>query len=91
MAGVDVQTTQIYRRLVDELLDRAGRAKPDKQIEPPLLESQLGESFWRIEGEDAAVVEGLGQQTQYAAVEIAFREKFYAILVAGSPKIWKMR
>lgn len=88
MAGVDVQTTQIYRRLVDELLDRAGRAKPDKQIEPPLLEGQLGEAFWRIEGEDAAVVDGLGQQTQYAAVEIAFREKFYAILVRLEAKSW---
>lgn len=81
MAAVDVQTTQIYRGLVDELLDRAERAKPDKQIEPPLLEAQLGESFLRIEGEDAAVVDGLGQQTQYAAVEIAFREKFYGVLV----------
>ena len=85
MADVDVEATQVYRRLVDNLLDRAERAKPDKQIEPPLTEAQLGDSIWQIQGDGLQVVDGLGQQTQYAAVEIAFREKFYGVLVLDCP------
>lgn len=85
MADVDVEATQIYRRLVDDLLDRAERAKPDKQIEPPLTEAQLGDSIWQVQGDNAQVVNRLGQQTQYAAVEIAFREKFYHVLVWIAP------
>lgn len=83
MADVDVEATQVYRGLVDDLLDRAERAKPDKQIEPPLTEAQLGDSIWQIQGDGLQVVDGLGQQTQYAAVEIVFREKFYGVLVLG--------
>lgn len=85
MADMDVEATHIYRILVDDLLDRAERAKPGKQIEPPLTEAQLGDSIWQIQGDDAKVVNQLGQQTQYAAVEIAFREKFYRVLVWIAP------
>lgn len=85
MADVDVEATPIYRKLVDDLLNRAERAKPDKQIEPPLAEAQLGESIWKIHGDDAQVVDRLSQQTQFAAVEIAFREKFYHVLVWNRP------
>ena len=85
MVGMDVAATPIYRKLVDDLLNRAERAKPDKQIEPPLAEAQLGESIWHIHGDDAQVVDRLSQQTQFAAVEIAFREKFYHVLVWDYP------
>lgn len=81
MADVDVEATHAYRRLVDDLLDRAAQAKPGKQIEPPLTEAQLGESIWVIKGADENIVKDLAQPTQYAAVEIAFREKFYSLLV----------
>lgn len=85
MADVDVEATRIYRRLVDDLLDRAERVKPDKQIEPPLTEAQLGELIWQVQGDDAQVVDRMNQQTQFAAVEIAFREKFYSVLVWIAP------
>ena len=85
MADVDVEATPIYRKLVDNLLNRAEHAKPDKQIEPPLAEAQLGESIWQIHGDDAQMVDRLSQQTQFAAVEIAFREKFYHVLVWDCP------
>ncbi|PYH47221.1 THO complex subunit THO1/HPR1 [Aspergillus saccharolyticus JOP 1030-1] len=84
MAEVDVGAIPLYRSLIDELLSRAEHAKPDGQIEPPLTEAQLGDSFWLIQGEDAQVIKKLGQQTQLAAVEIAFREKFYSLLATTS-------
>jgi THO complex subunit 1 len=84
MADVDVESICIYRRLIDDLLARADQAKPDKQIEPPLTETQLGEKIWALQGENEQAVAHLGQQTQFAAVEIAFREKFYSLLATTS-------
>lgn len=72
---------QVYKGLVDSLLDRAAQVKADKQIEPPLTETLLGESIWQVPEEHQGAVQGLNQQTQFAAVEIAFREKFYRVLV----------
>lgn len=71
----------MYRGLVDNLLDRAAQVKPDKQIEPPVTEALLGEPIWQVAEQDKNAVNQLNQQTQLAAVEIAFREKFYRILV----------
>ncbi|RAL13666.1 THO complex subunit THO1/HPR1, partial [Aspergillus homomorphus CBS 101889] len=96
MAEVDVGAIPVYRSLIDELLSRAEHAKPEGQIEPPLTETQLGDSFWLVQGEDAQTAKKLGQQTQLAAVEIAFREKFYSLLATTSIdepsfiKIWNL-
>ncbi|GKZ21437.1 THO complex subunit 1 [Aspergillus brasiliensis] len=84
MADLDVGAIHAYRRLIDDLLNRAERAKPDNHIEPPLTESQLGDSIWLIQGNDEPLAKGLSQQTQFAAVEIAFREKFYSLLASTS-------
>ncbi|OGM40644.1 THO complex subunit Tho1 [Aspergillus bombycis] len=84
MAGEDVESIHIYRRLVDSLLARAELVKPDKQIEPPLTETHLGETIWKVEGDDEKVANRLSQQTQFAAVEIAFRERFYSLLATTS-------
>lgn len=81
MANADVDLIDVYRRLIDSLLAKAEQVKPGKEVEPPLTETQLGGSFWLIQGEDAQLVKQLSQQTQFAAVEIAFREKFYGLLV----------
>ncbi|KAJ5778319.1 hypothetical protein N7520_001565 [Penicillium odoratum] len=83
MASMEVEAVQVYRELVDGLLDRAAQIKTDKQIEPPLTEALLGEPIWQISSEHNGV-KLLNQQTQYAAVEIAFREKFYHILASTS-------
>ncbi|KAL4932293.1 THO complex subunit THO1/HPR1 [Aspergillus undulatus] len=80
MANADVDVVGIYRRLIDSLLAKAEQAKPGKEIEPPLTETQLGEAFWLVQGEDEQISKQLGQQTQYAAVEVAFRERFYSLL-----------
>ncbi|KAL4976556.1 THO complex subunit 1 transcription elongation factor-domain-containing protein [Aspergillus desertorum] len=80
MANAEVDVTDIYRRLIDALLIKAEQVKPGKEIEPPLTETQLGESFWLVRGEDEQIIKQLSQQTQFAAVEIAFRERFYGLL-----------
>ncbi|KAJ5617600.1 hypothetical protein N7537_002714 [Penicillium hordei] len=84
MANEDIAGVQIYKRLVDSLLDRAAQVKPDKQIEPPLTETHLGESIWQVPSEDNKATKHLNPQTKIAAVEIAFREKFYRVLASTS-------
>ncbi|KAJ5935613.1 hypothetical protein N7466_005160 [Penicillium verhagenii] len=84
MASVEVEAVQVYRGLVDSLLDRAAQIKTDKQIEPPLTEALLGDHIWQLPAEEDGTVKSVNQQTQYAAVEIAFREKFYRILASTS-------
>jgi THO complex subunit 1 len=86
MANEDAAGVQVYKRLVDDLLNRAAKAKPDKQIEPPLTETHLGESIWQLPSEDNEATKDLSQQTKLAAVEIAFREKFYRVLVRPAHK-----
>lgn len=83
MATTDIEAGQVYRRLVDRLLDHAVQVKADGQIEPPLTEAHLGDAIWQVPEEDEGIVKALSQQTQYAAVEIAFREKFYRVLVGA--------
>ncbi|CAI7659935.1 unnamed protein product [Penicillium palitans] len=84
MANEDIAGVQVYKRLVDNLLDRAAHVKPDKQIEPPLTETHLGESIWQLPSEDDKATKHLSPQTKIAAVEIAFREKFYRVLASTS-------
>ncbi|CAI7615463.1 unnamed protein product [Penicillium discolor] len=84
MANEDIAGVQVYKRLVDNLLDRAAQVKPDKQIEPPLAETHLGESIWQVPSEDDNATKHLSPQTKIAAVEIAFREKFYRVLASTS-------
>ncbi|CAI7569683.1 unnamed protein product [Penicillium manginii] len=85
MAPLETDAVRVYKGLVDRLLDRAVQVKPDGQIEPPLTETLLGKAIWEApEGEEQKAVQQLNQQTRLAAVEIAFREKFYRILASTS-------
>ncbi|KAJ5810440.1 uncharacterized protein N7503_002658 [Penicillium pulvis] len=84
MASLEVEAVQVYRGLVNDLLDRAAQIKTDKQIEPPLTEALLGDRIWQLPADDGASGKLLNQQTQLAAVEIAFREKFYHTLASTS-------
>ncbi|KAJ5675734.1 hypothetical protein N7462_008631 [Penicillium macrosclerotiorum] len=84
MANPEVEAVQVYSKVIDDLLERAARAKPDAQIEPPLTEALLGEPIWQVPAEYESTVKHLNQQTRFAAVEIAFREKFYRTLASTS-------
>ncbi|KAJ5108836.1 hypothetical protein N7456_005511 [Penicillium angulare] len=84
MAPVEVEAVQVYKELVDGLLDRAAQIKPDKQIEPPLTETAFGGPIWQLPAQQDEIIKPLNQQTRLAAVEIAFREKFYHTVAATS-------
>ncbi|KAJ6015681.1 hypothetical protein N7540_010272 [Penicillium herquei] len=81
---VEVEAVQVYKALVDGLLDRAAQIKPNKQIEPPLTEALFGEPIWEVPSHQEDSVKLLNPQTRFAAVEIAFREKFYHTLASTS-------
>ncbi|KAL5333174.1 THO complex subunit 1 transcription elongation factor-domain-containing protein [Aspergillus crustosus] len=80
MANADVGVIDIYRRSIDSLLEKAGHVKLGKEVEPPLTEHQLGEYFWLVQGKDGESPSNSSRQTKFAAVEIAFRERFYGLL-----------
>jgi THO complex subunit 1 len=81
MAVTELQAVRVYKQVVDRLLARAAEVKPDSHIEPPLTEGTLGEPIWQVPAEEQDAVKDLNPQTKFATVEIAFREKFYRILV----------
>ncbi|KAJ5708108.1 hypothetical protein N7488_007909 [Penicillium malachiteum] len=84
MSSVEVEAVQVYKALVDGLLDRAAQIKPDQQIEPPLTEALLGEPIWEVPSHHEESIKLSNLQTRFAAVEIAFREKFYHTLASTS-------
>ncbi|KAJ5389402.1 uncharacterized protein N7496_000470 [Penicillium cataractarum] len=84
MAATELEAVRLYKEVVDRLLERAAEVKPDSHIEPPLTEGTLGEPIWQVPVEKQDIIKGLNLQTQFAAVEIAFREKFYRILASTS-------
>jgi THO complex subunit 1 len=81
MENADGDVVDAYRRSIGFLLAKAEEAKPGREIEPPLTETQLGESFWLLRGEDDQLSRQYSLQTRFAAVEIAFRERYYNLLV----------
>lgn len=81
MSVDDITSVQTYRKLVQRLLDRASELKQSSAIEPPITEADLGDVTGELDGEDQETAKTLGSQPNYAAVETAFREKFYNLLV----------
>ena len=78
---MEIESVKEFRGLVHELLLKAAQVKPKKRIEPPLTEADLGDSIWHIK-EQGDVTDVKEQTQQYAAVETAFRERFYDLLVS---------
>lgn len=82
MAGDDVRAVKVYRKLVQDLLDKSAQVKRDSRIEPPLTDADLGDAIHQIQQGQDGVLKEQGQQAQYAVVETAFRQKFYNLLVS---------
>jgi THO complex subunit 1 len=82
MADADVESVKLYRGLVRDLLAKAAEVKPGNHVEPPLTDADLGGSIWRIPRPEGDTEVEQNQQASYAAVETAFREKFYELLVS---------
>lgn len=81
MVGEDVRAVKVHRKLVQDLLDKAAEVKQSSAIGSPLTEDDLGDAISRILAREDDSIKGQSAQTQYAAVETAFREKFYDLLV----------
>ncbi|KAL2837737.1 THO complex subunit 1 transcription elongation factor-domain-containing protein [Aspergillus pseudodeflectus] len=96
MENADGDVVDAYRRSIGSLMAKAEEAKPGREIEPPLTETQLGESFWLLPSEDDQLSRQYSLQTRFAAVEIAFRERFYNLLATisiddpGFIQIWNL-
>ena len=82
MSGEDVRAVKVYRKLVQDLLDKSAQVKRDSIIEPPLTDADLGDAIHQIQQGQDGVLKEQGQQAHYAVVETAFREKFYNLLVS---------
>lgn len=81
MVGKDVRAVKVYRNVIHSLLEKAGSIKDTPSIEPPVTEASLGGIIDRVLTGDDGAPGGSNQQTQFAAVETAFREIFYDLLV----------
>lgn len=81
MTGENIQSVQSYQALVREILEKAAESRKDWDVEAPLTENDLGETLSQVQKIQEEVAGGQNQQAQYAAVETAFREKFYDLLV----------
>ncbi|KAI1909285.1 hypothetical protein LOZ12_005332 [Ophidiomyces ophidiicola] len=84
MAVEDIHAVRIYRELVQQLLDRAADLKRTSVIDPPITEAHFVEGIWPTEIGEGDTPKSPSSQASYAAVEIAFREKFYHLLATTS-------
>lgn len=87
MGGKDVGAVKVYRDVIRSLLEKAAAIKNAPTIEPPVTEANLGDIIERVLAGDYGISVGANQQTQYAAVETAFREIFYDLLVRPLPPV----
>jgi hypothetical protein len=78
-----VASIPAYRDMVDELLDFAATLKSEQAIEPPLPSSELSERIRLIWEGDSLPVKAT-KNAHYAAIETAFRDKFYDFIVRSS-------
>ena len=84
MVAKDVRAVKVYRKLVQDLLDKAAEAKNSATIDPPLTEEDLEDTISHILSNENSPLNDQSPQAQYAAVETAFREIFYDLLVLYS-------
>ena len=58
MSGEDVRAVKVYRKLVQDLLDKSALVKRDSSIEPPLTDADLGDAIRQIQlGQDGVLKE----------------------------------
>ncbi|KAH8690927.1 putative THO complex subunit Tho1 [Talaromyces proteolyticus] len=81
MSDTVIESVNAYRNLVRDLLATATEIKQSNNVEPPLMEAHLGDSIWRVHPKSEIE---LNKPHKYAAVETAFREKFYELLASTS-------
>ncbi|KAL1953543.1 hypothetical protein VTO42DRAFT_2620 [Malbranchea cinnamomea] len=83
MSVDDIPAVHFYRKVVQDLLEKAAEVKESPTIEPPLTEAELGDSIRDILQSRDDTTDNLAQ-SHFAAVEAAFREKFYELVATTS-------
>ena len=76
MASNEVTSVKAMAEVLQGLLQRARDMKPMNEMEPPLLPSDFDDTAF-----DRFSTPGISQQAQFAAIETAFRDIFYNLLV----------
>lgn len=84
MLDTTVGSTSTYRVLVRSLLDKAAEIKKGYDVEPPITEASLGDFVERAYYQSGNLQPDAKSQMHFAAVETAFRDKFYELLVSSS-------
>jgi THO complex subunit 1 len=84
MHDTAIASTAAYRSLVRDLLAKAAKVKKGHDVEPPITEASLGDLSERAYLKNGNIQPETSKQTDFAAVETAFREKFYELLVFSS-------
>lgn len=84
MLDTATDSTVAYRRLVRDLLAKAAEVKKGHDVEPPITEASLGDLVERASLKNGSIQPETTKQMNFAAVETAFREKFYELLVFKS-------
>ncbi|EED18329.1 THO complex subunit Tho1, putative [Talaromyces stipitatus ATCC 10500] len=79
-----IDSTGAYRVLVRDLLAKAAEIKKGHDVEPPITEASLGDLVERVYLKNGDIQQEPNKQTSFAAVETAFREKFYELLASTS-------
>lgn len=78
MIDTAIDSTATYRCLVRDLLAKAAEVKKGHDVEPPITEASLGDL---VDLKNGNIQAETNKQMNFAAVETAFREKFYELLV----------
>lgn len=81
MSDTITDSTVFYRELVHNLLAKSTELKGSHGVEPPITEANLGDLVVRAHLTNGDNLADSAKQPNYAAVETAFREKFYELLV----------
>lgn len=84
MLDTAIDSSVAYRGWVRDLLAKAAEVKRGPDVEPPITEASLGDLVERAYLKNGNIQAETTKQTNFAAVEIAFREKFYELLVFES-------
>ncbi|KUL88068.1 hypothetical protein ZTR_04111 [Talaromyces verruculosus] len=84
MLDTAIDSTVAYRSLVRDLLAKAAEIKKGHEVEPPITEASLGDLVDRAYFKNGNIQPETTKQTKFAAVETAFREKFYELLASTS-------
>ena len=85
MSEPQAEAVETYTGAVRSILQAAQRIKPSQTVEPALTHTDLAEDIQAALGGLEGGAPAIGQ-AQYAAIEAAFRDVFYELIVRLRPR-----